>query len=100
MDDASKSGDESVSPLDPSADEMRRWGNAAVEAMAGYLAALRDRRVYPQATSQQIRERLDCRLPDEGVDFEQLLDVFRDLIVPMSRHNGHPRMFGYVQSPG
>lgn len=100
MDDAAKTDDESLSPLDPSADEMRRWGNAAVETMAGYLEMIRNRRVYPQVTAEQIRARLDCRLPDEGIDFEQLLDVFRDLIVPMSRHNGHPRMFGYVQAPG
>jgi aromatic-L-amino-acid/L-tryptophan decarboxylase len=86
--------------LDPSAEEMRCWGNAAVEAMADYLVTLGERRVYPATTAQQIRERLERRLPAEGVGFESLLEVFREVIVPLSRHNGHPRMFGYVQSPG
>ncbi|HJQ23370.1 MAG TPA: aminotransferase class I/II-fold pyridoxal phosphate-dependent enzyme [Blastocatellia bacterium] len=86
--------------LDPSAEEMRRWGNAAVEAMADYLSTLAERRVYPHTTSTQIRERLERDLPAEGVGFEALLDAFRDVLVPLSRHNGHPRMFGYVQSPG
>lgn len=36
----------------------------------------------------------------EGAGIEQLLDTFADVIVPLSRHNGHPRMFGYVQAPG
>jgi aromatic-L-amino-acid decarboxylase len=90
---------DSTSVLDPSVEEIRRWGNAAVEMMASYLASIRDRRVYPQTTSQQICDRVDGPLPDEGADFERVLETFRE-IVEMSRHNGHPRMFGYVQSPG
>jgi aromatic-L-amino-acid/L-tryptophan decarboxylase len=100
MNDTSKGSEPAVSPLNPSAEEMRRWGHAAIASMAGYLETLRDRRIYPDTTAQEIRGRLDRRLPDEGMDFEQLLGVFGDVIVPMSRQNGHPRMFGYVQAPG
>ena len=89
----------SATPLDPSAEEIRRWGKAAVEMMADYLGSLRERRVYPQVTSRQIREKLDHVLPQDGAGFEELLAMFRD-VVEMSRHNGHPRMFGYVQGPG
>ena len=45
-----------ISGLDPSAEEIRQWGNAAIEVMAGYLDSIRDRRVYPQTSSRQIRE--------------------------------------------
>ncbi len=86
--------------LDPSPDEIRRWGNAAVDAVADYLGAIRDRSVYPDTSAREIRTRAEDSLPLEGVEFEKLLQSFRDLIVPFSRHNGHPRMFGYVQSPG
>ncbi len=95
-----QTGDERGSALDPSAEDIRQWGNAAIEAMASYLDSIRDRRVYPQTSARQIREKLDRALPDEGVDFERLIGTFNDVIVPMSRHNGHPRMFGYVQAPG
>src|SRR6267142_4113864 len=88
------------SSLDPAADEIRRWGNAAVEAMASYLDSLRDRRLYPRTTAKRIREKLERELPEKGIDFEQLLETFNDVIVARSRHNGHPRMFGYVQAPG
>jgi len=32
--------------------------------------------------------------------FDELVKVFRETIIPFSRQNAHPRMFGYVQSPG
>ena len=86
--------------LDPSADEMRNWGNSAIQLMADYLGDLRDRRVYRQMSSREIRDRLDATLPAKGIDFDALLKIFRETIIPFSRQNAHPRMFGYVQSPG
>jgi aromatic-L-amino-acid decarboxylase len=86
--------------LDPSAGEIRDWGNSVIEFMADYLAGLRERRVYGHMSSREIRDRLDPTLPIKGTDFDGLLKVFRDTIVPYSRQNAHPRMFGYVQSPG
>jgi len=90
----------SDSMLDPSAKEIREWGKAAIHAMADYLGSIRDRRVYPDTTAQEIREKLELALPQEGVEFEQVLKAFSEVLLPMSRHNGHPRMFGYVQAPG
>ena len=87
-------------PLDPLPDEIRRAGYAAVDAMADYLGSIRDRRVYPDVTSEQIREQLDAQLPQQGVAFDELLKVFADVLIPNSRQNAHPRMFGYVQAPG
>ncbi|PYI77322.1 MAG: pyridoxal-dependent decarboxylase [Verrucomicrobia bacterium] len=86
--------------LDPAPSEIRRWGDAAVELMAEYLGAIRDRPVYPQTTAREIRARLDRALPEEPVEFDRLLGTFRDVLIGLSRHNGHPRMFGYVQAPG
>jgi len=86
--------------LDPSADEIRDWGNSVTEFMIKYLGDLRDRRVYRHTSSREIRDRLDAALPAKGIDFDSLLKVFCEMIVPFSRQNAHPRMFGYVQSPG
>ncbi|HJT80911.1 MAG TPA: pyridoxal-dependent decarboxylase, partial [Chthoniobacterales bacterium] len=85
---------------DPAPDQIREWGVAATDTVAKYLESLRDRRLYPITTSSAIRERLDPALPIEPQEFERLLAEFRDVILELSRHNGHPRMFGYVQSPG
>jgi aromatic-L-amino-acid/L-tryptophan decarboxylase len=86
--------------LDPSADEIRDWGNSVIQLMAEYLGGLRDRRVYRHMSSHEIRDRLDPALPTKGIDFDGLLKVFRETVIPFSRQNAHPRMFGYVQSPG
>src|SRR5207244_5325084 len=61
---------------------------------------LRDLKVYRHTSSREIRDWLDAALPTKGIDFGDLLKVFRETIIPFSRQNAHPRMFGYVQSPG
>jgi aromatic-L-amino-acid/L-tryptophan decarboxylase len=86
--------------LEPSADEIGEWANSVTQFMIDYLGGLRDRPVYRQTSSREIRSGLDSKLPIKGTDLDSLLKVFRETIVPFSRQNAHPRMFGYVQSPG
>src|SRR5262245_25862876 len=86
--------------LDPSAAEIRAWGHAVVDLMADYLPGLRDRKLFHKVSAREIRARLDATLPRNGAGFDHLLEVFRETIIPLSRQNAHPRMFGYVQSPG
>src|SRR5215468_5680684 len=86
--------------LEPSADEIREWSNSVTQFMIDYFGGLRDRPVYRQTSSLEIRSGLDSKLPTKGIDFDSLLKVFCETIIPFSRQNAHPRMFGYVQSPG
>ncbi|HSH39196.1 MAG TPA: pyridoxal-dependent decarboxylase [Chthoniobacterales bacterium] len=87
-------------PLDPSPDEIRRAGHSAIEIIADYLGSMPERPVYPSVTSRDIRQQLDPTLPQDGEAFEHVLAAFRHVLVSNSRHNAHPRMFGYVQAPG
>ena len=68
--------------------------------MVRYHEGLRDRRLAPATTSREIRAVFDRTLPEEGVGLAVALEEFEDRLLPFARHNGHPRMFGYVQSPG
>jgi glutamate/tyrosine decarboxylase-like PLP-dependent enzyme len=86
--------------LEPSADEIREWSDSVTQFIIEYLGGLRDRPVYRQTSSRELRSEFDSKLPIQGSDFESLLKTFRDTVVPFSRQNAHPRMFGYVQSPG
>src|SRR6266513_3754032 len=86
--------------LEPSSNELRDWGNSVIQLMADYYGELRDHKVYRHTSSREIRDRLDAALPTKGTHFDELLKVFRETVIPFSRQNAHPRMFGYVQSPG
>src|SRR5690242_20460395 len=87
-------------PLSLAPAEIRALGAAAVERVADYYAGLRDRPLFVPTTSASLRALLDEPLPQAGADFEALLDEIDAKVVRFSRHNPHPRMFGYVASPG
>ncbi len=86
--------------LDLNVAQARELGRAAVDVMARYYDALPKRPVMPDTTAQAIRELMDEPLPREGTEPARLLRVLEEVVFPLSRHNGHPRMFGYVASPG
>ena len=87
--------------LDPSPEQIRSWANAAVELMAEYLGTIRNRPVYPHTSSRQIREHLDSSLPRRNrLTSTNSFTFSVNTLIELSRHNGHPRMFGYVQAPG
>jgi len=89
-----------MNSLNPSPDEFREWGKAAVDAIAKYLGSVGEPPLYPRTSSKEIRQRLNEALGRDGTPFPELLQIFNDTIVSHTRKNGHPRMFGYVQSPG
>ncbi len=74
--------------------------DAAVDFLASYFDSLESRPVVVPTTSRAIRERIDEPPPLAGADFSALLDTVRDVICRYNRHSAHPRMFGYVASPG
>lgn len=86
--------------LDFTPAQVRAIGGIFTEWMARYYEALPGRPVSPAAAAGTIRELLDEPLPQSGTGPERLLEIFDQVIVANSRHNGHPRMFGYVASPG
>lgn len=86
--------------LQLSPDQIRSLGGEAVEWVARYYDGLRERRVFEPTTSAELRQALREPLPQEGTGFESLLAVFDSTIARFSRHNGHPRFFGYIASPG
>jgi aromatic-L-amino-acid decarboxylase len=88
------------SALDPSPDAVREMARAATEWLVGYLASIRDLPVAPTVSAAELRDALAGPPPAEGRDFAALFDVFLDVVVPGTRHHGHPRFFGYVSAPG
>ena len=86
--------------LDPTADQILEMGQAAIQIIADYYGALRRVAIVPNTSSRAVREKLYQEFPFEGKDFNELLDHINQVIFTLSRHNGHPRFFGYIASPG
>jgi aromatic-L-amino-acid/L-tryptophan decarboxylase len=86
--------------LNPTGETIRAMGSRAVDLVADYLDGIGSLRVFPDTSPAVIRAALPSDLPVEGRNLDELLQLVNDVMFAGSRHNGHPRFFGYVASPG
>jgi aromatic-L-amino-acid decarboxylase len=77
--------------------ELARQG---VDFVTQYYRSLAERPVIVPTTAETLRQALDEPLPEHGADLAGLLDVIRDVVARYNRHSAHPRLFGYLCSPG
>ena len=75
-------------------------GREAVEWAATYAASLRERPITRKTTAAEVHGLLDRSLPWDGCAFSDLMKTVDGVVSEFNRHNGHPRFFGYVASPG
>jgi aromatic-L-amino-acid decarboxylase len=87
-----------ASGLEIGAAELHELSEQTLRLVADYFAQLPELPVFPGASAAELNERLSRDLPVEGSSLEQILDDCR-AIIRGSRHNGHPKFFGYVASP-
>jgi aromatic-L-amino-acid decarboxylase len=86
------------SSLELSAAEMNELSSQIQQLVTGYFSQLPDLPVFPQTHAGKTLDEIGRAIPEEGEPLEQLLHDCR-AIIENSRHNGHPRFFGYVASP-
>ena len=84
--------------LDIKTDALRELSEQSVALVMDYFERLSELPVFPEATADEIAARLPSSLPVEGEPLERLIEDCR-AVINASRHNGHPRFFGYVASP-
>lgn len=83
--------------LDPEA--FRALAHRAVDVAADHLAAVPGRPVFSPLTPAERAALLQQPLPESGDDPEALLTAVRERIFSHPMGNGHPRFFGWVNSP-
>ena len=86
--------------LQLSPEEVRAMGEAAVDWVAEYYAGLNARPVATPATSAALRAPAERASAADGADFASLLETVNGPIAGFTRHNAHPRAFGYVGFAG
>src|SRR5690349_4098846 len=79
--------------------ERERLGRAALDWALEYFNEQSGLPVYPTISARELSSRLSSSLPVEPQDIAAVMGEF-ETVASNGRHNGHPRMFGYVQSSG
>jgi glutamate/tyrosine decarboxylase-like PLP-dependent enzyme len=84
--------------LDVTNEALAEISSQAAALVFEYFTTIRERPVLAPNHAGKTRSAINVDLPIEGRPLEQLLDECRT-VMDLSRHNGHPRFFGYVASP-
>src|SRR5215216_8054302 len=86
------------SSLDLREDALREISSQITKLVSEYMATISERPVRAENHAGKTTSEIERELSAEGLPLEQLLAECRT-IMDLSRHNGHPRFFGYVASP-
>lgn len=80
-------------------ERFRQLGYLAVDLATQHLAGMRQRPVFTPMLPQERQGLLEQPLPQAGLPPEEILSRFSQAILPHPMGNGHPRFFGWVNSP-
>jgi glutamate/tyrosine decarboxylase-like PLP-dependent enzyme len=78
---------------------FRRLGHELVDLVGDYLADVRKRPVFRPMQPAQRRVLMEAALGEGGLSAEAIVERFRAEVLPHAMGNGHPRFFGWVNSP-
>ena len=81
------------------ADEIRRVGRLVVDLIADHLSALPEEPVFQPVPPEHVHAFLSTPPPQDPVSPDEILRLFQDTIEPYPFGNGHPRFWGWVNSP-
>lgn len=84
--------------LDISKADLEEISSRAAALVSEYFETIRDRAVIAPNHAGKTKESVKLELPVEGRSLDELIAECR-AVMDLSRHNGHPRFFGYVASP-
>jgi len=87
------------SRLEMDTEEFRRIGYRAVDLAAEHFANIASRPVFVPMTSAEREVLLSLRLAEDGASPDEILGFVKQAIFNHPMGNGHPRFFGWVNSP-
>jgi len=86
------------SSLDVNEDDLQQISSESTKLVFEYLTTISERQVRAENHAGKTLAAIDTDLSRDGRSIEQLIGECRT-VMDLSRHNGHPRFFGYVASP-
>ena len=82
-----------------SAPEIKQMGYRVVDLIADHLSRLPDTPVFQPFPTELAKMYLHSSAPEDGASWEEILKTFATEIAPFPFGNGHPRFYGWVNSP-
>lgn len=95
MDDARNSAADFSWP----AGEVRRVGYRVADIIADYLERIPRGPVFTPVSREVATTWLSAPMPEQGESVDRILDDFVGRVAPWPFGNGHPRFYGWVNSP-
>ena len=80
-------------------EEIQRIGYAVVDLIAGHLSTLPGEPVFRPVPPELAQEFLSTPAPADARSADDILRAFQETIEPFPFGNGHPRFWGWVNSP-
>jgi aromatic-L-amino-acid/L-tryptophan decarboxylase len=88
------------SELEFSPERMRQIGYRVVDTLVDHLATLSSQRVGTKGDPAELLTALAEPVPEQGMEFEAVLDQVERQVFANTMHVNHPRFFAYVPGPG
>lgn len=77
---------------------MQRMGRSVADFVAQHLATLREQPAFSTLDRAAARKLVESDPPEQGTDFDVLLQRFHEDVVPHHAREPHPRFLGYIPS--
>jgi glutamate/tyrosine decarboxylase-like PLP-dependent enzyme len=90
--------DKRSSSLDISLEAIDQISEEASKLVSEYFSNINHYRVFPETHAGKTTSLVHNELSLEGEPLDQIINDCQT-VMQLSRHNGHPRFFGYVASP-
>ena len=87
-----------TSSLDISREAIDQLAAEATKLVSEYFSSIDTKRVFPDTFAGKTTTLVEDQLSFDGEPVEKIIQECRT-VIELSRHNGHPRFFGYVASP-
>ena len=82
-------------PNDMPPEEFRRFSTQVIDWVEDYLDEMGELPVFPKIKPGDVVDALPASAPDQGEPMEDILEDFKDIIVPALNHWNHPRFHAY-----
>ena len=86
--------------LEFSRERMREIGYRVVDRIVEHLVTLPSQRVGTKGDPAVLLKALSEPVPEQGMEFEAVLDLVEREVLANTMHVNHPRFFAYVPGPG